>query len=489
MNQFLPGAAVAVMLLAGCTPPPPVATPASQKSEIAELPRAPVPVPKQPEPAKPQPVVPSPAPVPAPTPAPITPPPSPEPKPAPTPAPPRPAKGQPLRPAAPPLPEPEGNVVTVDTADRLYAAVTRAQPGTTILLADGRYALSQPLHIRADQVSLRGRSGDRTKVVLDGGGKLAEAIWLSTCSDVTVANLTIRDVQANGIKLNSDKNVQRLRVYNCEFRNVWQRAIKAVAVPAADRDRLAPQDCRIEYCLFANDRPKKYGDDPNDTPASFGGEYIAGLDLMYATRWVIRDNVFRGINGRTGQGRGAVFLWCDSRECVIERNVIVDCDAGISLGNALHGPKDPPHCISCIVRNNCVTHAPEGGIAALYTKDCKILHNSVCDPTGKIGRGIRVELAADGLLVANNLLAGPKVIINTPSRVETRDNREGINPAVFVDAATGDLHLTERVDGVTGAGKLLPDVRRDLDSRRRGERVDLGAHDLAEADRPRKIQN
>jgi hypothetical protein len=296
---------------------------------------------------------------------------------------------------------------------------------------------------------------------------------------VTIANLTIRDLQWNGIKLNSETGVQRLRIYNCEFRNIWQRAIKAVEVPAAKREQLSPRDCRIEYCLFANDRPKKYGDDSTDTAESYGGDYIAGIDAMCATNWVIRDNVFRGINGRTGQGRGAIFLWVDSRECVIERNVIVDCDAGISLGNALHDGKAPPHCTGCVVRNNTITRSPEGGITSLYTKDCKILHNTICDTTGKIERGIRVELTADGLVVANNLLAGPKVLINTKSKVEEQSNREGVAPGAFVDTATGDLHLAEKTEGVTHAGKELPDVNRDLDGRRRGARPDLGAHEFS----------
>ncbi|MBN9120502.1 MAG: right-handed parallel beta-helix repeat-containing protein [Planctomycetes bacterium] len=395
------------------------------------------------------------------------------------PVPARPAKGQPLRPAAPALPAPDGDVVNVDTAAKLADAVARARAGTTILVADGRYALSKPLHIRADRVSLRGKSGDRTKVILDGGGTLGEAVWLSTCSEVTVADLTIRDVVWNGIKLNSDTGVQKLRVYNCEFRNIWQRAIKAVAVPEANREQLRPRDCRIEYCLFANDRPKKFGDDPDDTAGSFNGNYIAGCDLMYATNWTIANNVFRGISGRTGEGRGAIFLWVDSRDCVIERNVIVDCDAGVSLGNSYRDPKTPVHCAGCVVRNNCVTRAPEGGITSLYTKDCKILHNTICDTTGKVGRGVRVQLDADGLVVANNLLAGPKVVIDTKSRVEERSNREGIAPGVFVDAAAGDLHLAEKVDKVVDAGQLLPDVKRDLDGNRRGDRADLGAHEFS----------
>lgn len=466
---------VAAVIFSGCSSP----TPSTTHSE----PTKPQPTPTTTQkPTAPKPVVPEPAPAPISQPQDPKPDPNPKPdsKPGPEPKPSeRPAKGQPLRPAAPPLPKPEGDVVTVDTVAKLSDAVERVRAGTTILLADGRYVLTKPLHIRADRVSLRGKSGDRTKVILDGDGSLGEAIWLSHCSDVAIANLTVRDVRWNGIKLNSETGVQGLRIYNCEFRNIWQRAVKSVRVPDANREQLRPKHCRIEYCLFVNDRPKKFSDDPTDTATTYGGDYIAGIDLMCAAEWVIRDNVFRGIQGRTGQGRGAIFLWVDSHKCVIERNVIVDCDAGISLGNAQHDPKAPPHCAGCVVRNNCLTRTPEGGITAIYTKDCKILHNTICDPTGKIERGIRVELAAEGLVIANNLLAGPKLVINVQKGVTASDNRDGVATNVFVDAEAGDLHLAERVDGVVKAGKRLPEVPRDLDGRRRGDHTDFGAHEFS----------
>jgi hypothetical protein len=476
MNRLLPNALVAVALsLAGCSSPAPPSHPEPVKPDPSHLPEAPPGVAKAtravPEPPEPIPVAPQPVP-------------RPEPEPPPAPAPVRPAKGRPLRPAAPALPAPDGTVVTVATAAQLLSAVAGARPGTTVLLADGRYVLAKPLHIRTDGLTLRGRSGDRAKVALDGAGTLGEAVWLSGCSGVTIADLTVRDVQWNGIKLNSETGVHRLRVYNCEFRNVWQRAVKAVAVPAADRERFRPADCRIEYCLFANDRPKRFGDDPTDTAATFGGDYVAGIDAMYATRWVIRDNVFRGLRGRTGQGRGAVLLWYDARACVVERNVVVDCDAGVSLGNALHDAGAPPHAVGCVVRNNCVTRAPEGALVALHTKDCKLLNNTICDTTGKIARGVRIEFGADGLEVANNLLAGPKIGSDTRSTIAVRNNREGVAADDFADAAAGDLHLARRVDGVTGAADALPDVPRDMDGRRRGRRTDLGAHEFGAEDEP-----
>src|SRR5688500_570133 len=136
------------------------------------------------------------------------------------------------------------------------------------------------------------------------------------CSGVTLADLTLENIRWNGIKIDSENGVQRLRIYNCVLHNIWQRAVKGVKVPAADRERLRPRGMRIEYCLFYNDRPKQFSDDPADTPQNFNGDYIGGIDVMYPQGWSISDNVFVGIRGRTGQARGAVFLWHDARDCI-----------------------------------------------------------------------------------------------------------------------------------------------------------------------------
>lgn len=468
MNRIVLGVFALALVAVGCNQPVPPVDP----------PVTPTPAP----PKTPDPVVPpkppvEPAPVPDPGPKLPDPKPEPEPEPVPRPEPVRPKKGDPLRPSAPPLPEPAGDVVTVDNAAKLYAAATRVRPGGTILLADGNYNLTQTLYLDKDRVTLRGKSGDRTKVVLDGGGTLQEAIVVTNCADATIADLTLQNVRWNGIKIDHGNGVQRMRIYNCVLKNIWQRAVKGVAVPEAGRDRTRPRDCRIEFCLFENDRPKKFGDDPTDHVGTFNGDYIAGIDVMGPAGWVIRDNVFRGVRGRTGQGRGAVFLWVDARDCVVERNVIVDCDAGVCLGNNTRDPRVPTHCTGCVVRNNCVTRAPEGGIVAIYTRDCKILHNTICDTTGKAERGVRVVHATEGLVIANNLLAGPKLVFETPDRPDSRGNREGVAATVFLDPAVGDLRLAERAEWVVDGGKALPEVPEDIDGRRRGKRVDLGAHE------------
>lgn len=394
-----------------------------------------------------------------------------------------PLPARPWFPKAPPLPKPEGQVVRVTTVDELFRAVTDVRPGGTIVVAAGHYWMPRTLEIQTDNVTLRGESGDRNDVVLDGErSRHGELLAVSGCSGVTVADLTVQNVRWNGFKLNSDRKAHRVTLYNCVARNVWQRMVKGPATAAKDADELSPRDCRIQYCLFHNDRPKRFGDDPDDTAQNYNGNYVGGIDAMQARGWLISDNVFSGIRGRTHEGRGAVFLWNDCRDCVVERNVVVDCDTGICLGNSYKGDAKV-HCTGCVVRNNFVTRAPEAGIFAGYTRDCKILHNTVHDPASRFGRLIRVLGDADGLLVANNLLSGGQPKIETAAKVETRGNVTWDLTEQFVGAAEGNLRLKGEILGVTGAVASLPEVREDIDRRIRGKRADAGAHEVSAAAR------
>jgi len=314
--------------------------------------------------------------------------------------------------------------------------VERAERGSTVLIAEGRYRLPRLLDIRTDGVTLRGESGRRERVVLDGEGKLGELLAITGASGVTIADLSVEGVRWNGIKLNSDKGVQRATVRNCIVHNVWQRGIKSPRIPAERRDADSPRDCVVEYCLFYNDRPKQYSDDPADNEQNF---YVGGMDVMFARGWKIRDNVFLGIRGKNGEGRGAIFLWQESQDCTIERNVVVDCDTGIALGNSFKPEDVEVHCRDVVVRGNLVTRAPQGGIVADHTRNCKVLENTIHDPGARLGRLIRLVHENEGLLVARNVLSGPPIRNESPSRVELKENRTGDFTESFTNPEKGDL--------------------------------------------------
>lgn len=376
-------------------------------------------------------------------------------------------------PKAPPLAAPAGEVLRVATVDELFAAAEKVKPGGTILVADGHYLMPRYFELHTDNVTLRSASGQREKVILDGAqSRHGELVGVTACSGVTIADLTIQNIKYNGFKINSNLKATRVTIRNCVIHNIWQRGIKGPAVPKAERGRFRPTDCRIEYCLFYNDHPKRMEDDPGD---QFNGDYVGGIDIMCARGWTIRDNLFYGIHGRNRLARGAIFVWNESEDCVIERNAIVDCDAGICLGNSFKGPETPAHATRCIVRNNFVTRCPETGILADYTRDCKILQNTIYDPGSRLQRLIRLVHDNDGLVVANNLLSGPPMRNESQSSMRIHDNLTRDLASSFVDVAAGNLHLSAAVPGVTQSAPRLAEVSEDFDRQPRKDRTDVGA--------------
>jgi len=383
---------------------------------------------------------------------------------------------QPWFPKAPSLPKPTGQVIEVANVPELVKALDEVKPGGTIILVDGRYMMPRYVEITTDNVSLRGKSGMPERVIIDGAeSPHGELIGIRACSGVTIADLTIQNIRYNGFKINSQTNVQDLTIYNCIIHNIWQRGVKGVKVPKDNREQVRPKRCRVQYCLFYNDRPKQLSDDPGDIA---GGNYIGGIDVMYPINWTISDNVFVGINGATREARGAVFIWHDARDCIVERNIIINCDAGICLGNPYRDEETTTHCTGCIVRNNFITNATEGGIVPVYTKDCQILNNTVYEKDSRLGRLIRTVFDNDGLLIANNLIGGPKIRNESKSEIRFVNNLEKDLTDAFVDPTQGNLHLKSKLDEVIDRAAKLEEVTTDIDNQPRDQKPDIGADEL-----------
>ena len=304
---------------------------------------------------------------------------------------------QPWFPKAPSLPKPSGNVIQVKTVNELFQATKDVAPGGAILLADGHYMMPRYFEITTDNVTLRGASGDRHKVILDGASsRHGELVGITGAKGVTIADLTIRNVKWNGFKINSDRGTEKATIYNCVIHNIWQRGVKAPAMPK-EKGARGPRECRIQYCLFYNDRPKQFADDETDTADSFNGNYIGGIDVKNTIDWTISDNVFLGIQGRTREGRGCIYISENGRGCKIERNAFIDCDVAIALGNPSLG-YSPLQAINCVARNNFVSQCPETGILACFTRDCRIEGNTIYDPAPRPRRPIWVQNKNEGNL-------------------------------------------------------------------------------------------
>ena len=127
-----------------------------------------------------------------------------------------------------PASRPAGELkIIVSDTQSLINAIGEAKPGQTILIKDGHYMMPRYVEIRTNNVTLRGASGHRERVILDGAqSQHGELLGITACSGVTIADLTIQNIKWNGFKINSQTNVQKLTIYNCIIHNIWQRGIK-----------------------------------------------------------------------------------------------------------------------------------------------------------------------------------------------------------------------------------------------------------------------
>ena len=113
------------------------------------------------------------------------------------------AEAGPARPA-PSLPAPNGPVLHVTTEPELQTAMQQLESNTTIVLAPGTYRLTRSLYVNGtdSHVGIRGATDDPDDLVIVGAGmsnasygSVPYGIWTGgNVQDITIANLTIRDV-------------------------------------------------------------------------------------------------------------------------------------------------------------------------------------------------------------------------------------------------------------------------------------------------------
>ena len=292
-------------------------------------------------------------------------------------------------PKAPPLPAPRGNVIRVATADELRTALDRAEPGSTILLADGEHKITHPIVLRnKTNLVIRSFSGDPTKVTLLGEGwdvKRGDILHIGHCEKITIAGLTFAEARSYGIKVEAENTPRDIHIYNCRFRNIGVRAIKG----SADQDpKRQAVNGSVRFCSFENTKIP---------PADwlYGGDYIAAIDMMALENWTFSDNVFRNIKGRNGGGRAAIFIWVRSKNVVVERNLMIDCDRGIAFGNpgqsTANTSNEPLTYVSVgTIRNNCIVGGADCGIELWHADAIRIWHNTIWRPERNFARGIRI---------------------------------------------------------------------------------------------------
>jgi hypothetical protein len=385
----------------------------------------------------------------------------------------------PARPA-PGLPAPTGIIVNVSSEPQLQAAVAQLQSNTTILIAPGSYTLTSTLYINGtfSNIAVRGSSGNADDVVLRGPGMTNAAygnvpfgIWTGgNVQNVLIANLTIRDLYYHPIILNA--GTQSPRVYNVRLVNAGQQFIKSNPDGAGG----GVNNGLVEYAVIEYDSTSR-------------DDYTNGVDVHTGQNWIIRHSLFRNIRAPQGQLAGpAVLMWNGSSNSIVEANTFIDCQREIAIG--LIDRESPHDHAGGIVRNNFIYRrsAVTGDVAigVFDSPGTQVLHNTVLIAGGGYPNAIEYRFAgSSSVLIANNLL---------DSAIQARDGAAAMavgnctqaSPALFVNAASGDLHLAPTASVAIDKVMVRASASTDWDGQARpiGMSADIGADEYSSPTTP-----
>ncbi len=366
-----------------------------------------------------------------------------------------------------PLPPPGGGeaVATAANAEELQEAIDAAAGPTTIYLRSGTYDVSgYGIVVDRPDITIRSLTGNRDDVVIRGEGMESPGEGFGiviAASRVTVADLTIRDVPNHGIFIQPEGAPAGFLFHNIRIVDCGEQLFKA----SGYRYQETKSDGVIECSVF------EYSSTLDQ------GSYTNGIDLTRSIDWTIRDNLVRNIKAAPGAGLAgpAILVWLDSSGTVIERNRVIDCDMGISLGN--NSDAAPSHT-GGVVRNNFIKgySGSDFGICVSKSPGAAILHNTVYSP-GSWPYSIEVQYASSsGCSIMNNLVDEP-IYIN---RYEENNpllaaNLTSAGDGYFVDAGSGDLHLLDAQVPAVDAGIPVSARTTDIDCQAMNGAPDIGA--------------
>lgn len=389
----------------------------------------------------------------------------------------------------PPLPPSGGPVLHVSTVPELQAAVNGAASGTTILVADGTYALDGAyLRFATAGVTLRSASGDREAVILDGNDITTEIVQI-VASGVTIADLTLREAVHHPVHVMSTQSSDTLDtwIYNVHIVDPGQQAIKIN--PAGTPPSHYPDDGTVACShieLTAAGR------------ARIGPDcYTGGIDAHQAQGWVIRDNLIEGFWCPQGLSEHAIHMWVSSRDTLVERNVLRNNARSVGFGMREDGSArtyaDDP-CPGAdggyvdhyggAIRNNFVFAGDGDLLASASGFDCgiclwqacgaRVLHNTVASTQAPFS-SIEWRFDRTDIDVVNNLVTHN--LRDRGGTARLSGNLEGQPLSTFVDGDRGNLHLsagaTAAIDQVAAPADVSEDI--DGDPRPIGGASDIGA--------------
>jgi uncharacterized protein (TIGR03382 family) len=373
-------------------------------------------------------------------------------------------------------------IFNVATPAELQAAITSAQAGDTIVLADGTYAL--------DGVSCSTNATEDAPITVKGATPLGAHIEFDALEGFKVSgaywhfeNLDVKGVCANdsdcehafhvtgaadGFVLRDsrvhDFNAQ-LKVNASNINGIW----------------VMPNRGLVEY----NELFDSHGRNTSNP--------VTKLNIDTGEDWIIRANFIHDAYKMGGDGVSyAAFMKSGGKRGLMERNLVVctrDTTGGTRIGLSFGGGGTAPQFCApaydantpCSVeheggtmRNNIIATCSDVGIYLNRGKDSHILYNTLVATSGVDFRFDTTSGEAVG-----NVLTG--VIRTRDGGTMTKTtNQENVDLAAFQQMyrapQSGDLHVVGSVTSLVGMGAVRADVPNDYcGAIRPDDMISLGA--------------
>ena len=361
-----------------------------------------------------------------------------------------------------------GTVIEVATLQELRNAINQANNAggdLSILIADGTYPIASTAsfpYITADNVVFRSQSGNRDAVIISGQGMVptssTEDGFLIAGNNVTIADLTIRDVGNHGIQVSG----HNLLVHNVRIQDTYEQMIKGSSFEERIDNGIV-QCSMFEYTA---------GVGPN--------WYIGGLDIHKGNNWIVRDNVFKNIASPSGSlAEHAVHFWNNCSNNTVERNIIYNCDRGVGFGLGDNVPQND----GGIIRNNMIyndgsSQFHDVGIGLESSPNTRVYNNTIfIEYQNAIEYRFQITSNVD---IVNNL-TNKNITSRNGGTANLTTNITNAEADWFVDISTGDLHLeTGHVSVLDQGTNLMDYVLVDIDQNDRtlNAPYDIGAQEF-----------
>ncbi len=369
-------------------------------------------------------------------------------------------------------------VIVVNTEPELQAAVSSLASGDTVRIGKGNYWLTACLVLDGGLADIALIGVDRDSVALIGPGmanssygSVPHLIMVRNARDVYIANMTLRDVYYHPVIVQAEAGAFSPHFDNLHIIDAGEQFIKVTSAPDLTSycDSGVVENCTFEY----TDRARHW--------------YTNGVDILATADWLIRDNSFLRIRGPVGVLAGpAVLAWQNAIGTIVERNVFIECDFGISMGNS-GGPgeyaRDGETVYdnqNSIVRNNFIYRAEEGdvGITLNRALNAKVYNNTVI-LNNTFFWAIEYRFTETDADIAYNLTDGT-IFQRDGATANLTGNIDYADTSWFTSPALGDLHLAPGTPAEDAAQVLLGVVD-DIDGEARpiGDYPDVGADEYS----------